>query len=104
MARKRYDDTTVRSDQILDAAITLAVAFGYDKVTREQIAMTADCSVGLVSKYYGTMLQLKRAIVSAAIVRENLTIIAQALVDNHTKVKSAPDELKRRAMSHVLGE
>jgi len=103
MSRKRLD-VEVRKTQILDAAVILATEHGYTKVSRDAIATAANCSVGLVSLHFGTMLLLKRAIVSAAIDRENLTIIAQAIVERHPKINNASDDLKRRAMSFILGE
>jgi AcrR family transcriptional regulator len=104
MARTRINDTTIRVAQILDAAVTLAEEHGYNNITREAIAEVVGCSPGLVSKHMGTMLTLKRSIVSAAIARENLTIVAQALVDKHPKMNNADDDLKRRAMAFMLGE
>ena len=103
MSRKRLD-VTIRKSQILDAAMVLAEEFGYTNISRGAIAGAADCSVGLVSLHFGTMPSVKRAIVSAAINRENLVIIAQAMVDRHPKVNNAPDELKRRALAFILGE
>jgi len=97
MTRIRHNDTGIRKAQILDAAVTLSEKHGYTNITREQIATAAQCSVGLVSKHMGTMEVLRRAIVSAAIARENLHILAQALVNHHPKAMRAPLELRQRA-------
>ena len=95
--RTRYDDTSIRETQILDAAVKLSEKHGYSNVTREQVANAAGCSVGLVSRHMGTMENLRRSIVSAAISQENLIILAQALVNNHPKALRAPQELRHRA-------
>lgn len=104
MARTRINDTSMRVAQILDAAVQLAEEHGYTHVTREMIADMVACSPGLISKHMGTMQNLRRSIVSAAIARENLAIVAQALVDKHPKMNNACDDLKRRAMAFVCGE
>lgn len=104
MARIRINDTTIRVAQILDAAVQLAEEHGYTNVTREAIAEVVCCSPGLVSKHMGNMNVLRRSIVSAAIVRENLAIVAQAIVDKHPKMNNADDDLKRRAMAFMIGE
>ena len=103
MSRVRHDDVTIRVNEILSAALTLSEKYGYTHVTREQVAHAAKCSVGLVSKHMGTMENLRRSIVSAAISQENLTILAQALVNNHPKALRAPQELRHRAAA-VLGQ
>jgi len=103
MSRVRHDDTSIRVAEILLAAVKLSEKYGYTNVTREQVAQGAKCSVGLVSKYMGTMDNMRRSIVSAAIAQENLTILAQALVNNHPKALRAPQELRHRAAA-VLGQ
>jgi AcrR family transcriptional regulator len=103
MTRVRHDDVTVRIDEILTAALKLSEKHGYSNITREQVATAARCSVGLVSKRMGTMDNLRRSIVSAAINQENLVILAQALVNNHPKALRAPQELRHRAAA-VLGQ
>lgn len=97
MTRIRHDDTSIRVAEILQAAMKLSEKYGYTHVTREQVAQSANCSVGLVSRHMGTMENLRRSIVSAAIANENLVILAQALVNNHPKALRAPQELRHRA-------
>ena len=88
---------------LLDAAMTEARKCGYNRVTREQIAARADCAPGLVSFYFGTMRQMKRAIMSEAIRTHNLPIIAQGLADRHPKAMRAPVELRTAAAMTLAG-
>lgn len=97
--RTRRPET--RKDELLDTALVLARLVGYTNVQRADIAERCQCSVGTVSKYFGTMANLKRAIISAAIVREDLIVIAQGIVAGEAKAKAAKPELKRRAMEAV---
>ena len=91
-----------RKAEILDHAILVARTVGFQNVTREAIAESAQCSPGLVSRYFGTMRQLRRAIMSAALVRSDLIILAQGLVAGEAKAKSAPEITKRAALEVLL--
>lgn len=92
-----------RKLHILACAMTEAKQHGYSNVTREAIAQRAECAPGLVSFYFGTMLHMKRAIMSEAIRTRELSIIAQGIVDGHPKAKRAPLELRQAAVSALMG-
>lgn len=92
-----------RKTQILAAAMVEAKQHGYTNVTREQIAQRAECASGLVSFYFGTMVDLKRAIMSEAIRTRELRIVAQGIADGHPKAKRAPEELRHAALKHLMG-
>ena len=87
-----------RKEELLDTALILARLVGYSNVQRADLATRCACSVGTVSKYFGTMCNLKRAIMSAAIAREDLIVIAQGITAREAKALAAKPELKRRAM------
>lgn len=99
--RKRLEPLD-RRQQILDAAIDQAREQGFQNVTREGIARKAECSDGLVSSYFNTMSQLKRALMREAIRSEVLEIVAQGLVVGDPCAKKAPEELKKRAIGAVV--
>ena len=88
--------------RILGAAMAEAAQYGYSHVTREAIAQRAETSPALVSHYFGTMVELRRAIISEAIRARHLRIVAQGLLDKHPKAKRAPDELKAAALAEVM--
>lgn len=95
--------TDTRKQQILNAAMVEAKRHGYSNVTREAIARRAECAAGLVSFYFGTMVHLKRAIMSEAIHTRTLCIVAQGIADGHPKAKRAPEELRREALLSLMG-
>lgn len=95
--------TDTRKAAILLAAMTEAGKHGYDRVTREAIAQRAECAPGLVSFYFGTMPQMKRAIMSEAIRTRNLRIVAQGLTTRHPKAMRAPLELRQAALLSMVG-
>jgi DNA-binding transcriptional regulator YbjK len=79
MKERERKDPQERKEQILQAGIKLAIRHGYHAVTREDVAREVSVSVGLVSKYFFTMAQFKRVILSAAIDRGIVEIIAQGI-------------------------
>jgi AcrR family transcriptional regulator len=92
-----------RKQSILSAAMTEAKHHGYTNVTREAIAQRATCAPALVSFYFGTMVDLKRAIMSEAIRTRELRIVAQGIADGHPKAKRAPEELRLEALQYLMG-
>lgn len=92
-----------RKQHILDCAMHEAHRAGYSHVTREAIAARAECASGLVSHYFGTMIELKRAIMSEAIRTRALRIVAQGIADGHPKCKRVSDELRVAAIDTLRG-
>lgn len=89
-------------DDVLAAALVVAQRVGYKRMTREEIAAHAGCSAGQVSNLLGTMVQLRRAVVRAALHQVQLDVIAQAIAARDAQVKSIAPSLKRRALESLL--
>lgn len=87
---------------IMDLALHLAVLHGYDRITREMLSAEVECSPALISKLFGTMPQLRRAIMSAAVARSELRVIAQGLVAGDSKAKRATATVQREALEIFL--
>jgi len=87
----------VRKDHILRTALVAAKEVGYTSVTRNILSARAKVSPGLITHYFGTMEQLKRAVMRAAISLEVLEVIAQGLSMGDKNAQKASDELKARA-------
>ncbi len=79
--------------------MSVAIDTGYHKMTRDHIADAAGCSVGLVSKYFGTMVKLKRSVMRAAVNQEVLEIVAEGLATGDKCARKAPQELKEKAVA-----
>jgi AcrR family transcriptional regulator len=88
---------------ILAAAVAEAKRHGYMNVTRHMIAERAGCTPALVPYYFGTMNELRRAIMSEAIRTRELRIVAQGIADGHPKAKRVPLELRQAALSSLMG-
>jgi len=90
-----------RKEQMLAAALELSELLGYAKVTREDIARKIECAPALIPYHFGTMTNLRRDIMRAAIRKPSLPVIAQGLAANDPHARKAPDALKRAAVESI---
>lgn len=105
MSNQRYKPA-IRRELILKAAIEVArQPGGWGLLTRQLIAIQADCSEGLVSRYLGDMPDARKAIMKAAIKDEIVEIIVQSVVahDGYAVKKWLPAALKQKAIASLLG-
>ena len=93
---------TIIKEDVLRHAIDLARSLGYTNVTREMLAQRAGISPAQVSVLFGTMPQLRRAIMSAAVARKDLGVIAQGIVAGEPKAKACAVELKLAAVARLV--
>jgi DNA-binding transcriptional regulator YbjK len=98
---KTRTNPALRKQYILAVAVEMAIANGYNKITRDKIAEAAGVSMGLVSRYFGTMQQLRRFIIRTAIHEHIPEIIAQGLANGDDHAKKAPDDLKAKAINLI---
>lgn len=97
MSKKRQKPD-VRKDQILIAAVQLAKEIGYSKMTRDAIAIKAGVSMGLVTHYFETMIQLRRDVIRYARTNDIPEIIAQGIANQDKHARKASPELKAKAV------
>ncbi|MHB8086290.1 MAG: helix-turn-helix domain-containing protein [Dehalococcoidia bacterium] len=87
---------------ILTHALSLAHTCGYRAVTRSALADASGVPAGTISHYFGTMVQLRRAIMSAAVDRRDLVVIAQGLAAGDSKAQAASRKLKLQSVRGLL--
>lgn len=93
-----------RKRQILLAALTVATRpGGWSAMTRIAVSSEAGLSEALVSKYFGTMICFRRAVMREAVRISDLSIIAQGLAAGDKCAQKASDELKREALATLVG-
>jgi AcrR family transcriptional regulator len=92
-------DPKERKQQILDVAVKLAEVVGVEGLRREGVAKGAEVADGLVSRYFNTMTQLRRAVMRRAVHTENLTIIAQGIAARDPEAMKASPELRAKALA-----
>ena len=101
---------TERKKQILDAAMSIALTEGYDKLRRDEVAERAGVATGQVNHVFNTMQQLRRAVLRLTVDKLNhniskddreryLLILAQGLSAGEQAAKNAPLEMKQEALA-----
>lgn len=98
---RRRTDPTLRKEHILSVAVDMSQEQGYNKITRDGLAERAGVSAGLVTKYFGTMNQLRRDVMRRAIARGLADIVAQGLANRDAHAQKAPAELKAEAATLI---
>jgi DNA-binding transcriptional regulator YbjK len=98
---KRRANPALRKDYILAVAVDMAKGVGYHKLTRDAVAEKAGVSMGLVTRYFGTMNQLKGAVVKRAIKTGVLEIVAQCILNKDPRGAKISEELKARALAEA---
>jgi len=101
MGRKKGSFKYDRED-ILRAALELARVVGYQQVTRDALAAASNTSAGLISSRFGTMVQLRRAIMSAAVAQGDRVVLAQGLAAGDPKARAASVRDKREAVEGLM--
>lgn len=87
-----------RDERILDAALKLAEEDHFQFITREKVAAKAGVSPATINNAFGTMPDLKRAVLSAAVERRVLAVIRQGIGESHPIVMKADKDLLSAAV------
>ena len=87
---------------ILGAAVTLARKNGLHRLTRLDIATSAECGTGTVSYHFGDMDGVTNAVVEYAVQHEVLEILAQARVEKHAALGRMSADLKARVAAYIV--
>ncbi len=89
-------------EKILEAAYQMAVRDGFNSLTRDSIAAEAETAKGAINHHFGTVSVVRDEVMRMAIQNEELSIIAQGLATDDGIAKTAPLELRQRAISTLL--
>lgn len=100
--KRTYLKKGARRDQILTAAMAMALDTGYDSLTRDGVAERAGVAMGQVNHVFNKMEHLRRAVMRSAVSRELLPIIAQGIAHGDKIAHGAPKWLKQKALASLL--
>ncbi len=95
-------DPKLRKDQLLVAALEAARKSGYNHITRREIAIIAGTSEALISRHWGTMNQVRRAVMRRAIIDKDVTVLAQGLSARDPVAMKASPELRAKAAASLV--
>ena len=96
--RMKPDD---RRASIITAGLSVAVQRGYTNLTRQEVAAKAGVTEALITHYFGTLTQLRRAVMRAAIAQQKLHVILEGLVCGDPTAAKAPESVKDLARATV---
>lgn len=91
-----------RKRQLLGHALLVSREHGYRNITRKQISDHGGVSATLITKYFGTVSNLRRAIMGEALRLGDLEIIAQGLVAKDPRAEKISDELRKKALEKLM--
>lgn len=89
-------------EHILQTAYKMAQRDGFAAITRDGVAAEAGVAMGSVNHHYGTMQVLRDAVMQRAVEEEQLELIAQGIALGDNVAKTAPLELRQRALKTLL--
>jgi len=101
MSTKRLKPA-IRKEEILAAALILAAAQGYTRVTRDEIAYKAGVSGPAVQYHFGTMAKLRVELMRYAVKQRDPRVVAQGLAAQDRQAIKADAILKRKAWEWVM--
>ena len=103
-SKRVYLKKPARREQILAAAMTIAIETGYGSLTRDGVAKAAGVSMGQVNHSFEKMSQLRNAVMRRAVKLELLPIIAQGLATSNKYALAVSDEVKMKALLTLIEE
>lgn len=89
-------------DNILEVAYVMAQRDGFGTLTRDGVAAEAGVAMGSVNHHWIKMSALREAVMQRAVEEENLELIGQGMALGDSVAKSAPLELRTRALTTLL--
>ena len=92
----------IRKDEILAAALVLAASTHYTRVTREAIAGAVTIKGPAIQYHFGTMSQLRRELMRAAVKQRVLSVVAQGLLARDEHAERADTALREEAVAYAM--
>jgi AcrR family transcriptional regulator len=93
------DKVETRNRAVLVAAVALSQEIGYANITRDAVAERAGVAAGSVNNAYGTVADLRDAVMAHAVENELLGIIGSGVANGHPAARAVPAELQQRALA-----
>lgn len=89
-------------EHILEVAYVMAQRDGFGSLTRDGVAAEAGVAMGTINHHWVRMGALREAVMQRAVEEENLELIGQGIALGDNIAKSAPLDLRARALTTLL--
>jgi AcrR family transcriptional regulator len=88
-----------RKEDIMAAALPLAERKGYNRITRDEIALAAKVKGPVLHYHFGSMEQFRRSLMRYAVKHRCLRVIAQGIVANDAQALKVDEATRREALA-----
>jgi AcrR family transcriptional regulator len=90
-----------RKQQILTTAINLSIEKGYRQLTRRAVANRMQCASALINHYFEDIENLRRIVLSTAIEKEIIPILAENFAAWGVETAELPQELREKVVRYL---
>jgi len=90
-----------RKEQILNTAINLSIENGYRQLTRRAVANRVQCASALINHYFDGIENLRNIVLSTAIEKEILPILAENYAAWGEETAGLPKQLKEKVIRYL---
>lgn len=94
-------DPLARKEQILNIAINVSIEKGYRYLTRREVAKRMQCASGLINHYFNGIEDLRNIVLSTAIEREIIPIVAENFAAWGQETAGLSPELKQKVIRYL---
>jgi len=101
--RRRAANPKDTKRRMLAVAVELAKSQGYHNIRIKDVAEASGFTPQHVGAHFGTLKQLRRAVIRQAVAAEVVEVVAQGLAAKDKYAIDAPEELKARAVEYLAG-
>lgn len=98
---RRYLSRADRRSEILGAALRLAERTCWNRLGQREVAAEACCSMSLIHRCFGSLADLRDAVMARAVATKNTAVVLQGLALRDPVALAAPIELRRAALLEV---
>lgn len=95
-------EITSTRDSFVEAGLRYAERDNYRRVPIRKICADHGKSHTLIFHYFGTAVGFQNAVMSLAVERSCVAVVAQGLADRNPIATAAPDELRRAALDALM--
>lgn len=100
--RNTPENIARRRGELLDAALVLAAQYGFDRISRAQVAEAAGVAPTLLNFYFNDMPNFRHSLVAHAVDKWQVDVVAQAMLAGHPAAQGVPPALRQKVAGRML--
>lgn len=100
--RNNPENIARRRTELLDAALGLAAQYGFERISRAQVAEAAGVAPTLLNFYFQDMATFRHDLVAYAVEQWQVDVVAQAMLAGHPAAQGVPPALRQKVAGRML--